>query len=160
MKHPVLERISTVLLRQERTIAVAESVTSGYLQFLLSNMTGASDIFQGGITVYNCAQKARHLCVEPIHAYKRMGVGADISATMAREVAKMFNAALGVGITGFAEENTESADGIMAYLSISNDGKEVLAKKLSSSAPDFASRQADFADQTCALLEHLLNTLY
>lgn len=160
MNELVLERISAILLRHQRTVAVAESVTSGYLQFLLSNMPGASDTFQGGITVYNCAQKAKHLGVEPVYAYKRMGVGADISGTMAKEVAKMFNASLGIGITGFAENDTEGAEGIIAYLSISCDGKEVLAQKLSSHAADFSSRQMDFAWQVCTLLEQLLNTLY
>lgn len=66
-----LKTISRILTQQQLTLSVAESVTAGYIQFLCSGAPDAASFFQGGITVYNCAQKAMHLGVEPIYALKK-----------------------------------------------------------------------------------------
>jgi nicotinamide-nucleotide amidase len=48
-----LDYIGDHCLAQGLTIAVAESVTAGYLQVCFSRATGATQFFQGGITAYN-----------------------------------------------------------------------------------------------------------
>ena len=63
-----LKKIGKKLIEGKYTIAVAESVTSGILQFALSSIPDASKFYQGGITAYNIGQKYSHLKVEPIHA--------------------------------------------------------------------------------------------
>ena len=63
-----LEYIGKILKKKKETLAIAESVTAGVLQFALASITDASQFFQGGITAYNLGQKCRHLLVEPIHA--------------------------------------------------------------------------------------------
>ncbi len=156
MERSFLEQISEILLEHQQTVAVAESVTAGYLQFLLSNLPQASSILEGGITAYNCAQKTRHLGVEPIYALPRFGVGADISKRMAMEVTSLFSASVGIGITGFADRFSDQDQGAVAFLSIVYLGKEVLAAQLNSVAPDFSSRQIDFAEQTIELLAETL----
>lgn len=158
MESKYLAQISEILLKHEKTVAVAESVTSGYLQFLFSNAPEAGTIFQGGITTYNCGQKAKHLEVEPIHATNRSGVGQDISTQMAKAVARQFNAYVGVGITGFAD-HSDPERGVVAYLSITYRDQEVLAAELNSTAADFTSRQIDFAEQAMQLLAATLGTV-
>ncbi len=158
MEHKYLEQISEILLKHQKTIAVAESVTSGYLQFLLSNAPEAGSIFQGGITTYNCGQKAKHLGVEPVYATNRSGVGQDISTQMARSVTKLFNAYVGLGITGFAD-HTDPEKGVVAYLSITYGEQEELAVQLDSLATGFSERQIDFAQQALKLLAATLGTI-
>ncbi|MBL7706656.1 MAG: CinA family protein [Taibaiella sp.] len=158
MESKDLAQISEILLKHQKTVAVAESVTSGYLQFLLSNAPEAGTIFQGGITAYNCGQKAKHLAVEPIYAISRSGVGQDISTQMAKAVSRLFNAYVGVGITGFAD-HSDPEQGVVAYLSIAYGEQEELAVRLSSAAADFRSRQIDFAEQTLKLLAETLGTV-
>ena len=158
MESKDLAQISEILLKHQKTVAVAESVTSGYLQFLLSNAPEAGTIFQGGITAYNCGQKAKHLEVEPIYAISRSGVGPDISTQMAKAVSRLFNAYVGVGITGFAD-HSDPEQGVVAYLSIAYGEQEELAVRLDSAATDFRSRQIDFAEQTLKLLAETLGTV-
>lgn len=158
MESKDLAQISEILLKHQKTVAVAESVTSGYLQFLLSNAPEAGTIFQGGITAYNCGQKARHLEVEPIYAINRSGVGPDISMQMAKAVTKLFNAYVGVGITGFAD-HSDPEQGVIAYLSIAYGAQEELAVQLSSAAADFRDRQIDFAEQALKILAETLGTV-
>lgn len=105
------DRMIDVLRSKKQTVAVAESVTAGYLQTAFALAEFASEIFQGGITVYNLGQKVRHLSVEPIHALACNCVSESVSAQMAQNVAKSFSSDWGIGITGYAspipEKNIE-----------------------------------------------------
>ena len=74
------------LLKRKQTIAVAESVTSGLLQFALSCIPDAARFFQGGITAYNIAQKFKHLRVEPLHALSVNCVSPKVAKEMALHV--------------------------------------------------------------------------
>ena len=85
LSYPIndIEIIRKVLIGTHRTIAVAESVTSGLLQNALSQATDARLFFQGGMTVYNVAQKCRQLQIEPIDAEGSNGVSANIAVQLA-----------------------------------------------------------------------------
>ena len=50
---PLIISIKDILIEDGKTLTVAESVTAGLLQAALSLALGASQLFQGGITVYN-----------------------------------------------------------------------------------------------------------
>jgi len=81
----ILTQIGKRLLAKKQTIAVAESVTSGLLQFAFSSMENAADFYQGGITAYNIAQKFKHLTVEPLHALSVNCVSAKVAEQMAKK---------------------------------------------------------------------------
>ena len=95
-------RIGKILLKRHQTLAVAESVTSGQLQTALSLADDARIFYQGGITVYNLGQKARHLFVDPILAESCNCVSEEVAAQMAKQVTAMFTADWGIAITGYA----------------------------------------------------------
>lgn len=90
------------LQRTGLTIAVAESVTGGFIQAALSTAEDARLFFQGGITAYNLGQKCRHLAVNPVEAEEKNSVSKEIAQQMALEVCSLFCAGLGVAITGYA----------------------------------------------------------
>ena len=60
-----LNKIKNILLQRQETVSVSESVTSGLIQFALSQPSNASGFFEGGLTVYNIGQKAKHLNIPP-----------------------------------------------------------------------------------------------
>jgi len=97
-----IETVKEMLIRQNATIAVAESVTAGHLQVALSQAVDARRFFQGGITAYNVGQKCHLLKVEPIHALEYDGVSAPVAEQMARRVTDVFCSHYGVGVTGYA----------------------------------------------------------
>ena len=111
--------IKSSLVAKAETIAVAESVTAGLLQFAFSAAENAKDYFQGGITTYNLGQKSRQLHVEPIHAESCDCVSEKVSEQMALHVAARFQSHWGVAITGYASPVPESGGELFAHFSIS-----------------------------------------
>ena len=85
------------------SLAVAESMTGGWLQSLVTGESGASAYFLGGITAYTGAQKARHLGVDAKEAAAVDGVSAAVARAMARGACALFGADIGMATTGYAE---------------------------------------------------------
>ena len=144
----VINEIGSFLLEHEKTISAAESVTSGHLQAALSTGIDASLFLQGGITVYNAAQKTRHLNIEPVHAQKVNCVDAEVAANMAIEVNKMFLSDYGVSITGYASIVPQCEDeGLHAYFALALKDEVILSERITSKAENGFPAQADFACQ-------------
>jgi len=114
----VLTRIGKRLLAKKQTISVAESVTSGLLQFAFSSMENAVNFYQGGITTYNIGQKFKHLMVEPLHALSVNCVSAKVAVQMARNVCDQFTSDWGIAVTGYATPVPESGNKLFAYYCI------------------------------------------
>ncbi len=85
------------------TLAVAESMTGGRVQALITAEAGASEFFLGGITAYTLAQKVRHLGVGRHAAEAVDCVSAEIARQMARGACALFEADIAVATTGYAE---------------------------------------------------------
>ena len=127
---PLLNKTGKQLRAKSQTIAVAESVTSGLLQFAFSSMENAEQFYQGGITAYNVAQKFKHLNVEPIHAIDCNCVSQKIADEMAVHVSVQFNSDWGTGITGYATPVAESGNKVFAFYAISFRGEIKASGKL------------------------------
>ena len=126
------EKIRAYLLGNEETIAIAESVTSGLLQWQFSNLTDAQNFYQGGVTTYNLGQKYKHLVVEPIHAMSCNCVSAKVAEEMAKNVCTLFNSNWGIGITGYATPVPEADNQLFSYYAICYNGIIQLAGKINS----------------------------
>jgi nicotinamide-nucleotide amidase len=148
----VLLQIGKFLKRKEETIAVAESVTSGLLQYAFSNVPDATQFFQGGLTAYNVAQKFKHLQVEPIHALAVNCVSPLVAEQMALQVCRIFGAHWGIGITGYATAVPESGNKLFAYFAITYKEKVRLKGQFRSDAKNPPEVQLHF---TQALLQKL-----
>lgn len=119
-----IEAIRRILIEDQKTLAVAESVTAGLLQGAFSQATDARLFFQGGITAFNVAQKCRHLLVEPIHALEHNGVSPKTTNQMAEEVARIFCSQIGVAVVGYAAPVPEKKiDSPHAYYAIYAEGR-------------------------------------
>jgi nicotinamide-nucleotide amidase len=93
--------------QHKETLAVAESVSAGHLQAIISGADEAMLFFQGGITTYNLGQKARHLKVDPIHGLSCNCVSERIASQMAMGVTELFSSSWGIGIVGYAKKVPE-----------------------------------------------------
>lgn len=140
-----LEKIGKYLLGKQETIAVAESVTAGLLQYAFSNTPDAAKFFQGGVTAYNIAQKFKHLQVEPLHALSVNCVSEKVAQEMALQVCKNFQSHWGIGITGYATPIPESDNKLFAFYAISYNGKVKYAGRLRSSSDDPPTVQLMYA---------------
>lgn len=122
--------IKDFLLAQHQTIAVAESVTSGLLQFAFSTADDAIHFYQGGITAYNLGQKTRQLHIEPIHATACNCVDDKVAAEMAINVTRMFSSHWGISVTGYATPVPESDHQVFAYFAIAQKEKVIASGKI------------------------------
>ncbi len=155
-KEDVVNAIRDILVEQDKSLAVAESVTAGHVQAAFSLGFEASKFFQGGITAYNLGQKTRHLNIDPILGDKVNCVAGDVAKNMALEVNKMFTSDYGVGITGYASPMPDSKGALFAYFALAYRQKIVSIKKLSSAVKSPFEVQVYYANE---VLKHTLTYL-
>ncbi|RAK35983.1 UNVERIFIED_ORG: PncC family amidohydrolase [Chitinophaga ginsengisegetis] len=122
----LLRQIRQLLTGNQQTVAVAESVTAGHLQVMLSLAEKAMDFFQGGITTYNIGQKTKHLNIDPIHAQTCDCVSEKVALEMSIAVGPLFSADWGIAITGYASPVPElGITELFAYYAFSFKGQPV-----------------------------------
>ncbi len=153
----LIDKIGNILLSKEQTVAVAESVTSGCLQFEFSLAENARKFFEGGITTYTINQKTKHLNVDPVHALACNCVSEIVSCEMSRDVVKLFSTDWGIGVTGYAAPVPEkSIDELYACYSIHFGDREVANGKIDVEKAEPAEVQKAI---TMAVLEEFLKAL-
>jgi nicotinamide-nucleotide amidase len=96
------EVVGTLLVRQRKTIGIAESCTGGLVTDRLTDIPGSSRYVRGAIIAYHNTLKHRHLDVPEDVLRRRGAVSAQTAAAMARGVRAFAGADLGVSITGIA----------------------------------------------------------
>ncbi|HEY6978419.1 MAG TPA: CinA family protein [Chitinophagaceae bacterium] len=154
--HKLINSIQNLLLKRKETIAVAESVTSGLLQFAFSNAENAAKFYQGGLTAYNLGQKCRHLHIEPIHAFSCNCVSDQTASEMATGIADLFKSDWGLGITGYATPVPESENKIFAFYAISYKAKILNTQIISPGKMDFLKVQLFYVHKLLDSLNDLL----
>jgi len=90
------------LIRAGKTIAVAESCTGGLIGNRITNVSGSSRCFPGGVVAYANEAKMALLGVDQDLLAKHGAVSAEVAAAMATGVRELFRADLGVSATGIA----------------------------------------------------------
>ncbi|MFS4432198.1 CinA family protein [Chryseobacterium sp. S90] len=126
----LFEYIGEYLLSFGETVATAESVTSGFLQFSFSQMKEASRFFKGGMTAYTLNEKVGLLSVNKDEVRQYNCVSRQIAKTMALEVASLYNTDWAIGVTGYAVPAKESKGKIYSYFAIVYKGEVILSEKL------------------------------
>ena len=98
-----LEKIIGDHLRQRGwTLSIAESCTGGLICDRITDISGSSDYFMGGMVNYSNKSKEKHLGV-PSDLIKRYGaVSSQVAKKMAQGVRKTFNTTFGLSTTGVA----------------------------------------------------------
>ena len=84
------------------TLSVAESCTGGLVSDRLTNVSGSSDYFEGGIVSYSIKAKAEHLHIPRKYIERHGAVSPQVAKRMAEGVRKAFNTTLGLSTTGVA----------------------------------------------------------
>jgi len=98
-----LEEVVGILLKKEKLkLAVSESCTAGYLSKTITNVSGSSEYFVGGIVSYANSVKKAVLGVKESTLEKYGAVSSETAIEMANGVRKKLNADIGISITGIA----------------------------------------------------------
>jgi nicotinamide-nucleotide amidase len=148
------------LVERQETLAVAESVTAGYVQAILSSAEEATFFFQGGITTYNLGQKCKHLNIDPIEGMKSNCVSEKIAQQMSIGVQELFQSDYGIAITGYAAPLPEKdIEEIFAYVAVSYKGRLLTVQRIGSSKQAAPAAQVDYAEQVLRIFEGCLEAL-
>ncbi len=156
-----LQELSNHCTSNQLSLGVAESVTSGYLQFVLSQMPDAMHIFNGGITTYNIGQKVKHLGIDYMLGMQCNCVSRAIAETMAINACKLLNSKIGIAITGYASPVPEKdISELHAYMAIAVDGIISHTHKLHSKETLATEAQKDYVQQVITELLLHFQRLY
>lgn len=91
-----------LLIQKNKTIAVAESCTGGYFGKELTDLSGASTYFMGGLITYSNKSKVEELNVSEETITKYGAVSYETACEMATNVRNLFKTDFGISITGIA----------------------------------------------------------
>lgn len=101
-KQTLAEVVGLTLRERGQTLAIAESCTSGMLGARLTDVSGSSAWFLGGVMCYSNESKVRDLNVEESSLMRHGAVSKEVAAQLASGVRERFGSTYGIGITGVA----------------------------------------------------------
>ena len=100
-----LEKIKEIITNftiNKITLAFAESCTGGYISNMLTNISGASKVFELGIVCYSNLSKTNLLNVDPDDIVKHGAVSEIVAKQLANNIRVLSKVTIGIGITGIA----------------------------------------------------------
>lgn len=95
-------KLVDVLINKKLKISTAESCTGGLLSALITEVSGASEIFEETVVTYSNEAKIRELGVSGETLAKYGAVSYDIAHEMCMGICAHTGADVGIGITGIA----------------------------------------------------------
>jgi len=96
------EALGRILLEKEKTLSTAESCTGGWIGKLLTDASGSSAYYRGGIIAYANEIKVAQLGVEESTLEEKGAVSEEVACQMASGVRLRFKTDYGIGITGIS----------------------------------------------------------
>lgn len=121
-------RIKTAMVEHGWTLASAESCTGGLIGHLLTEVTGSSEYYVGGLISYSNALKQAELGVTAETLAHHGAVSAQTCVAMAEGARRRYAARIGVAVTGIAGPGGGSPDKPvgLTYVAIADeDGHDV-----------------------------------
>ena len=98
-----LEKAIGDLLREKGwTLSIAESCTGGLICDRITDVSGSSDYFMGGMVNYSNESKAKHLGIRLSYIKRYGAVSPQVARKMAQGVRKTFGTTFGLSTTGVA----------------------------------------------------------
>ncbi len=96
------EKLKEYLLLRRLKLAAAESCTGGLVAHRITNISGSSEYFPGGVVTYSNEAKVSLLGVSWDTLNTKGAVSRETVLEMARGARKLFNADLAVSVSGIA----------------------------------------------------------
>jgi len=141
-----------LLTKRRQTLALAESCTGGYLAHCITNVPGASKVFNGGLVAYSNAAKQKFLGVRAATLTRHGAVSAAVAREMAEGAWKRFGADFAIAVTGIAGPTggTKAKPVGTVFIALTSARGTVVERKLNSCGRE------QFKDLTAQLALELL----
>lgn len=127
-----IEKQTVELLKSKKLkLATAESCTGGLISKRITDVSGSSEVFEGGVVCYSNRFKENVLGVSPETLKKYGAVSRETAREMVKGVLSLTKADIAVAVTGIAgpsSDDTNKPVGLV-YIAVS-DGKSTIVKNL------------------------------
>ena len=111
-------------------VAFCESCTGGYISKTITDVPGASDVFDCGMVTYSNEIKTRLAGVSPIALKNKGAVSEEVATQMAKGIRTLAKADIGISVTGIAGPGggTKEKPVGLVYMGISTKNTTVTKK--------------------------------
>ena len=123
--------IGDILKEKKLTLATAESCTGGIISERITDISGSSEYYKGGVISYSNEAKENIILVQKNTLVQYGAVSSEVAMEMASGVRKVLNADIGISATGIAGPTGATADKPvgLTYVAIAI-GDKVYSKEL------------------------------
>jgi nicotinamide-nucleotide amidase len=124
------KKIGDLLQSRKWTLSIAESCTGGLISDRVTDVSGSSFYYEGGVVSYTRRAKAEHLLIPLAYIDKVGVVSPQMAGRMAQGVRKVFHTTFGLSTTGVAGPTggTKKTPVGRVFIAVS-DGKKTRVSK-------------------------------
>ncbi|MFW9947939.1 MAG: CinA family protein [Candidatus Odinarchaeota archaeon] len=125
-----IEKVIKGLIKKKLLLAIAESCTGGYVSHMITNISGASNVFERGIVCYSNKSKIELLNVDPKSIDSLGAVSEAVARQLAYNIRILSKVDIGIGITGIAGPTggtSEKPVGLV-YIGFSTEEETIIEK--------------------------------
>jgi nicotinamide-nucleotide amidase len=105
-----INQLAKTLIQQNKTVAVAESCTGGWLSKVLTDLPGSSHWFLGGVVSYSNEAKQHFLNVNKGDIDQYGAVSQSVAEQMVKGVEAGFKSSISLSVTGVAGPSGGTVD--------------------------------------------------
>jgi PncC family amidohydrolase len=126
------KQIGELLSQRGWTLAVAESCTGGLIAHRITNVSGSSDYFEGGVVTYSNEAKEEILGVPQETLAEQGAVSEETALAMAQGARRLFGTDIAVSVTGIAGPTggTPEKPVGLVYIGLAAEGVDLCQKHL------------------------------
>jgi nicotinamide-nucleotide amidase len=123
--------IGDFLIKENKSISIAESCTGGNISNVITSVPGSSQYFLGGIIAYSNDIKINYLDVDKGILNKYGAVSKEVAEQMAKNVRIRFKSSIGISSTGIAGPSGGTKEKPVGTIWIAfSDKEKTISKKL------------------------------
>ncbi|MEM7312708.1 MAG: CinA family protein [Planctomycetota bacterium] len=149
---------------QGRTLGVAESLTGGRIQSLITSVSGASDFFRGGMTAYHIDTKVALLAVDREVAAACNCVSQAVAEQMSAGICRSMSTDFGIATTGYAQPDPSLGittpfayvAGYRASANLESGGTVIFSERIEANGDRFQVQTAIAEATICRLRDWLV----
>jgi nicotinamide-nucleotide amidase len=119
------EVVGQLLLVKQKTLALAESCTGGYISHRITRVPGSSVYYCGGAVTYSNDAKIRYLGVHPHTLQEHGAVSRETALEMSAGIRERLTTSIGVSVTGIAGPSGGTAQKPVGTVWISIAGNDL-----------------------------------